>query len=111
MDFQYKYIKELDQIIDTWNVLPATAKDVEAILFDSVWCSCGSPEIIVKAMGSYLNLFLETGYTPRIYTTEGLLLAYWADACDLTEHGGSVYGAWLSDKGKKWVELYNEYSK
>ncbi len=36
---------------------------------------------------------------------EFLLIAYIADRAQLTEHGGSVYGAWLTDKGTKWVEM------
>lgn len=32
-----------------------------------------------------------------------LLCAYIADDKKLTEHGGSVYGAWLTERGKKWL--------
>jgi hypothetical protein len=30
---------------------------------------------------------------------------YWLAALDLTEHGGSVFGAWLSDEGRRVLEL------
>lgn len=35
---------------------------------------------------------------------EFLLVAYAADAAKLTEHGGSVYGAWLTQKGDVFAE-------
>lgn len=33
-----------------------------------------------------------------------LLLAYIADDKELTEHGSSVYGAWLTEKGRAWLD-------
>jgi hypothetical protein len=34
-----------------------------------------------------------------------MLLAYWADRRGLTDHGGSVYSAWVAEAGQRWLEL------
>ena len=103
---------------DDWNEIrdddPKNAQwdvDVaEAILFDG-YCACGSPEIITELMQSFLTLTRPstdgTAQFTQIVDTEplDLALAYWADRRGLTEHGGSVYGAWITPAGRRWLEL------
>lgn len=80
-------------------------------------CRCGSPEEVVDAMGEYLERVEE--WTSKPWGDKGkgspigkdnhsadLLLAYFAADRNLTDHGGSIYGAWLSDAGKRWLELW-----
>jgi len=74
----------------------------EAILFDG-FCGCGSPNRIVDAMIEYLSQD-----DKMLGCGEGLdqlMLAYWADSAGLTEHGTSVFAAWLTPAGRRWLEL------
>lgn len=37
------------------------------------------------------------------------LLAYIADSKELTQHGTSINGAWLTDSGKEWLRRLKEH--
>lgn len=97
-------IRDDDPLQRQWQVDVA-----EAILFDG-YCACGSPEKIVELMASFLTLarVSDSGmHHTQIVDNEplDLMLAYWADRRRLTEHGGSVYGAWVTTAGFRWLEL------
>lgn len=76
----------------------------EAILFDG-FCGCGNPEMVLDAMVKFLSLRRDN-FTYLDGSLEQLMLAYWADHRGLTDHGGSVYGAWITDAGRRWLELH-----
>lgn len=81
------------------------------------WCACGMPEKAVEALVQYLKA-VEWAWEDRMergsdvaekagIPNDGLfyLVAYIADERGLTEHGGSVGGAWLTDKGRDFIKL------
>ena len=81
------------------------------------WCGCGSPEVAKRVVRDYLEaaslksdekreaLKKRFGFD-HVYDNELLLcLAYAVDAAELTEHGSSIGGAWLSDEGKMFLWL------
>jgi len=84
--------------IPTW-----TRQEIRAYL-DKRFCACGSPE---KAVGALLRLlrlhplFEHREEFEKWITDEGIayLLLYMLDSDDLTEHGGSVGGGWLTENG------------
>ena len=78
-------------------------------------CGCGSPEenyiflasCLEATSDKYPNIIdykkvraivLENPET----VTE--LVLHLLDAAELTEHGGSVYGSWLTDRGRQFIE-------
>jgi hypothetical protein len=83
-------------------------------------CGCGQPERVADMVRRYLealNWAWEKGPAgehahywkerwpkmeerAKLSEDSFLLCAYLADTQDLTEHGGSVFGSWLSDKGR-----------
>lgn len=83
------------------------------------FCGCGLPEETLKAVHSYLSA-LDWGWQdweerfPKLQSHSGLskdfwnFIAYFCDSKELTEHGGSVGGAWLSDRGRDWLRIMNE---
>lgn len=90
----------LDQDECSWNT-------VEDWLFIGILggCGCGSSEEFGKAAVSLLEFFA-TDILERkgsIYENDGFreLLAHWFDSKDLIEHGSSINGSWLTDKGKQ----------
>ena len=94
---------------DVWNDTPDSQpypnpdyEWAEAIATDG-WCGCGQPERIVTAMRDYLNLCATQAPIPDDLAT--LVIAYRADELELTEHGGSIFGAWLTDAGERWLAL------
>ena len=83
--------------------------DVMGAAFD--FCACGNPEIVEDAMLAYLDGVIDLDNEDTV-TPDGwrarcggevafLLLAYLADQQKWTKHGGSVYGAWITDKGRQ----------
>ena len=82
-------------------------------LFD--FCRCGNPHIFIEGLRQYLTLvkFAHDDRIPEEYRDENLQNDYYvpymylADKAGLTEHGGSVFSAWLTDKGKDLLKRLN----
>lgn len=68
------------------------------------FCCCGQPSFIISQIYDYLKKREHPIDTPD----EELLLAYVCDKAGLTEHGGSVYAAWTSKKGKELLKEMEE---
>lgn len=65
------------------------------------WCGCGDPDAIDALMLTYLSEQPGWEHAPTQGNDVRLLLAYIADDLAWTEHGSSVFGAWLTDDGKQ----------
>lgn len=77
-------------------------------VFDMLgFCPCGNPEEIVEDMYQYLRRVKMKHHLPQRY----LIYAYLADAHGLTDHFGSVYGAWLTQKGEGILEKMENLRK
>lgn len=84
----------------TWYTDPEYAK----------FCGCGSPEEIDEALVDYLSGLDHESWDDRPSLQEQydrcggqrafLFCAYVSDALGWTEHGGSIYGAWLEPAGR-----------
>jgi hypothetical protein len=71
------------------------------------FCGCGDPEAAARALLAILDLHPLYGHHKDFW--EGLfghdggmgyLVLYFIDSLGLTEHGGSIGGAWLTAKGE-----------
>lgn len=71
-------------------------------IFD--FCVCGRPFIFVEQLYEYLTI-VDKGELPDDKYTAYM---YLCDKAELTEHGGSVIGAWLTDKGKTLLKQLEE---
>ena len=82
---------------------------VEAFNF----CGCGCLSMSVKFVRDILNCFEdreEDNLSPYLNLNKAKevcgndnitdFMLHWLDSVELTEHGSSVYGSWLTDKGK-----------
>lgn len=85
------------------------------------WCGCGCPGEVLTFMRDVLqainnrseNWTDETNakifeLVPRD-TALGTSYLYMLDAHGLLEHGGSIGGSWLTDKGKDILKMLNSY--
>lgn len=85
----------------------------ELRVFLQEWfCGCGAPESAAERLRDLLAmhpLYENRERLKVLVPDDGLeyLLLYMLDHFDLTEHGGSVGGAWLSEKGKAVLEALN----
>lgn len=118
MGKQYAFIN--GHFIDTWNdgitdEGPTTGTllgDVHDTWHESILttCGCGTPTIVARAMGDYLvRVALASGPQIREGTTDhtaDYLIASMADDLELTEHGTTIYGCWITDAGRRWLELW-----
>lgn len=93
---------------------------VQSIVLDKLgFCGCGSPEDVLKLLKEVLEILdmrnprdkdsWQISYKKleeRFYKDDTLLtfFLYWLDDKELTEHGGSVGGSWLSSEGKILLE-------
>lgn len=73
------------------------------------FCGCGMPEEASRALLRLLRLhplYENQDELQEWIPDDGVryLLLYQLDRLELTEHGGSVGGAWLTDKGKAALE-------
>ena len=78
--------------------------------FNEWFCGCGCPEEAISFLLELLELCpLYDNREPfeKLIPNEGLqyLTLYTLDHFDLIEHGTSVRGSWLTDKGKAILEL------
>lgn len=64
------------------------------------FCNCANPSFVISQIHDYLK----KRENPVDTSNEELLLAYVCDKAGLTEHGSSVYGAWISEKGRELVK-------
>lgn len=84
-----------------------TGHELSHFFEDWGWCGCGSPEAPAKLVLDVLRCapFYEPANRLSLTTllpNDGLFyfVLYMLDRADLIEHGGSVGGAWLTDRGK-----------
>lgn len=90
--------------LDTWPV---------TILTDAAgFCGCiDEGAMLADAMAHYLRggngTYMGDILHYRHDDLASCLVAWIADACDFTEHGGNVGGSWLRPEGERWLELYD----
>jgi hypothetical protein len=94
-----------------------------AIWFDKLkLCGCGDPDLVREFIVSLLTSgkpWQEGGDVKPTNTAEtealilanpeaaALLIMYMLDAHELTEHGGSVGGSWLTERGKQVAKVFS----
>ena len=76
--------------------------DIMLNMFD--FCPCGTPDIFVNQLYKYLKL-VEARTLPD---DKYIAYEYLADKVRLTDHGTSVLGAWLTDKGETLLKRMEE---
>lgn len=74
------------------------------VVLQGWFCGCGSPELAAARLRDILALYPLYEHRTELEAMipdAGIpeLMLYTLDHFDLTEHGGTVGGAWLSDKG------------
>jgi hypothetical protein len=88
-----------------------TRQELRAFL--SAWfCGCGNPETAAARLRDLLALHPLFDHRPefeQLVPDDGIqhLLLYTLDHFDLTEHGGTVGGGWLTPKGQAVLEALN----
>ena len=79
---------------------------IDDIMASFDYCACGRPEVFL----SYLRNYLRLVEIKDSAASKDVWAPYWyfCDEKGFTEHGGSVLGAWLTDKGKEMLEKLDE---
>ena len=85
-----------------------TDGEFDAYLYDNFLCGCGSPSVAMTALrdllqsyGSQVDGFRYLGndVDPQEYLLVNIL-----DDRGLLDHGSSIYGAWITEKGRGVLE-------
>ena len=77
------------------------------------FCGCGNPNSSLEFIRDILIIIKEHGaYSDELskkLSDEGLLyfVLYYLDSKGLTEHGGSVGGSWITEKGEEIIQDIN----
>ncbi|TJW14334.1 MAG: hypothetical protein E5W82_10165 [Mesorhizobium sp.] len=61
------------------------------------FCACGNPASLLEEVRDALAAMKIQPIDPDAHE---LLMLYWLDNVKLTEHGGGIYGSWLSPAGE-----------
>lgn len=86
------------------------------------FCGCGCLSMSIKFVRDILNCYEddeeEGWYAPHLKLDKAKevcgndnitdFMLHWLDTEELTEHGGSVYGSWLTEKGKALRDYLKE---
>lgn len=90
-----------------------TAHELHHLFFDELKvCGCGVPEsagVLVRDILAALPSWEHEGELDKVLPTDGLLyfvLGVLTDA-NLIEHGGSIGGSWLTDRGDDVLKSLN----
>lgn len=81
------------------------------------FCGCGRPQDIASMFKKHMNLISLSSKDrwdnednkKTISSDEHLLVLYILDSKKIIEHGGSVYGGWLSESGKEMLKELNSH--
>ena len=90
--------------------------EAAAMYFDQIGlCGCGSPGEVHQFLLDCMSATKETSDILDYEKIKDLIKAnpdtvtqlvlHFLDSRDLTEHGGSVWGSWLTDRGKQVLEI------
>ena len=79
---------------------------IDDIMRSFGYCVCGPPEAFLSYLRNYLRLVEAKDYA----AAKDVWAPYWyfCDEKGFTEHGSSVLGAWLTDKGKEMLKKLDE---
>ena len=77
------------------------------------FCGCGQPEEVLRQLtepAAFIRSRSELPSSERWpeMPEKYLLALYVLDAGEVTEHGSSVFGSWLTEFGKEWLDAADE---
>ena len=74
-------------------------------------CGCGMPDETYKAVFEMLKRARDKGKLIESDSPYELFMAYTLDHLELLEHGSSIYGSWLTEKGEKMIAALEVFEK
>lgn len=82
-----------------------TRRELDDLLFDGFVCGCGRPTAGIQRLLDLLRihpLYEHQDELERLLPDDGIrmLVLGQLDHAELTEHGGTIEGAWLTEKGE-----------
>lgn len=77
------------------------------------FCGCGAPWEMVSYIKKYLTETSKDWGERNDLKADAAywMAAYLCDAYGLTNHGGNVGSAWLTELGKEWLEKLKDYEE
>lgn len=109
----YLWENYLDEAFELGDYEGLCHNDDESVLQCGVLgcCGCGTPEDNLRYIAKGLAHFTEDGVRAEYITEwndfsneEATFFLYMMDVLGVTEHGSSIYGSWLTEKGKALVK-------
>lgn len=83
------------------NLLPKSMCDLS-----DTFCGCGDPELAYQWISDYLTRISNQNTSYKVPTTGPEYIAiYLMDHLGFTEHGSTIHGSWLTDRGKEVLEF------
>lgn len=101
--------------MDGWKADPNDGTPDGRLIYD-LWhgrwnfCGCGNPEEVLALLRDRMRE-IEDKKATADFSPTGLLIAYVLDAGRLTEHGGGVASAWLSDIGRDVLAVLERHGE
>jgi hypothetical protein len=121
---KYKREDEHYPYIDETGCCHQDIEDLITTIYNIPSCGCGNPESLLMMLYTILSEMSNSNddkwnKTIREYRSKdsifdnGLVhfVLYWLDQEQYTEHGSSVFGSWLTEKGEEFLKDLEEYNK
>lgn len=74
-------------------------------------CGCGNPKMVYRLIHVVLKEIHESSVRVDDYVGYYDYMIYQLNEQGFLEHGSSIYGSWITEKGKKLIEALDEMAK
>lgn len=87
-----------------------TANDLVNIIDELNICGCGCPEKVYKLIHRTMKEVYEVGVSTDATSYYDFMI-YQLNHMEFLEHGSSIYGSYVTEKGRKLMEALDEMEK
>ena len=74
-------------------------------------CGCGNPKMVYRLIHVVMKEILESSVKVNDYVGYYNYMIYQLNEQGFLEHGSSIFGSWITGKGKKLIEALDEMAK
>lgn len=74
-------------------------------------CGCGNPKMVYRLIHVVMKEILESSVKVTDHVGYYDYMIYQLNEQGFLEHGSSIYGSWVTEKGEKLIEALDEMAK
>lgn len=74
-------------------------------------CGCGNPKMVYRLIHVVMNEIRESSVRTDDHVGYYDYMIYQLNELEFLDHGSSIYGSWVTEKGEKLIEALDEMAK